>query len=340
MPEQNTFLRTLVAVAAVAGALTLGGAPLAQAGKLNWDMPNEYPATSVQGEGDQYFSKLLHEKSGGEIEITHHFGGALGLKSKDQLDAVGDGAVVLANTFIPPLGGIDPIFLLSSLPFLSSNVDEAKLLYEVAKPYYDKVLQTHNQKLLYASPWPSSGLWGKAPLDSKAAIANLKMRTYDANGTKVFRAAEAAPLQMSWADIVPGLSTGTIDGVLTSIEAGLSASFNDYASHFTALNYDSTINLVTINLDTWNDLSDAQREAVLAAASETEAYVWSNLGNVVAASYETAAGRGVTVVPSVPAEFRDYLQAAAAPVVEAWVEKMGADGEGLLEEYRKAQAAQ
>lgn len=303
-----------------------------------WDMPNEYPATSVQGEGDKYFAGLLKEKTKGEIEIAHHFGGALGLKSKDQLDAVGDGAVVLANTFIPPLGGIDPIFLLSSLPFLSSNTEEAHTLYKVAKPYYEKVLAKYNQKLLYSSPWPSSGLWGKQALTDNGAITNLKMRTYDANGTKVFKNAGSAPIQLSWADIVPQLSTGGIDGVLTSIEAGLSASFNDYVSHFTALNYDSTINLVTMNLDVWNSLSPEMQKAVAEAAQEAEVHVWSNTTNVVQENYAVARERGMTVVEEVPANFRSELKQAASAVVAEWMEKMGPQGEELLDQYRAALA--
>ncbi|MDO6564541.1 TRAP transporter substrate-binding protein [Amphritea sp. 1_MG-2023] len=301
-----------------------------------WDMPDEYPATSVQGEGDKYFAAVLKDKSNGEIEIAHHFGGALGFKSKDQLDAVGDGAVVLANTFIPPLGGIDPIFLLSSLPFLSSNIEEAKTLYNVAKPEYQRVLTKYNQKLLYSSPWLSSGLWGKEALINNDVVNNLKMRTYDVNGTKVFRNAGSAPIQLSWADIVPQLSTGGIDGVLTSIEAGLSGSFNDYVSHFTALNYDSTINLVTINLDTWNDLSPELQQAVTDAAAETEAHLWTGLKGIVEETYAEARGKGLIVVEDVPTSFRSELKSSAQPIIQEWLEKMGPRGEKLLAEYRAA----
>ncbi|MDP5291813.1 TRAP transporter substrate-binding protein [Oceanimonas sp. CHS3-5] len=307
-----------------------------QAAPMVWDMPNEYPATSVQAEGDRYFGEQLKRESGGQIEIMHHFGGALGLKSKDQLDAVGDGAVVIANTFIPPLGGIDPIFLLSSLPFLSSSSEEARLLFEAARPEYERVLEKHNQRLLYASPWPSSGLWGKQEASTMSAVNGLKMRTYDANGTKVFRNTNSAPIQLSWADIIPQLSTGGIEGVLTSIEAGLSASFNDYVSHFTALNYDSTINLITMNQDAWDELSPEQQQAVVRAAEQTETYVWSHIDQVVNESYADARSRGVTVVETVPAEFRDQLKQAAQPVLEEWVSKMGPKGEQLLSEYRKA----
>lgn len=305
-----------------------------QAAPMVWDMPNEYPATSVQAEGDRYFGEQLKRESGGQIEIMHHFGGALGLKSKDQLDAVGDGAVVIANTFIPPLGGIDPIFLLSSLPFLSSNSQEARQLFEVARPEYERVLAKYNQKLLYASPWPSSGLWGKQEASTMSAVNGLKMRTYDANGTKVFRNTGSAPIQLSWADIIPQLSTGGINGVLTSIESGLSASFNDYVSHFTALNYDSTINLITMNQDAWDDLSPDLQQAVLKAAAQTEAHVWRNIDQVVSENYANARSRGVTVVETVPTEFREQLKQAAQPVLDEWVSKMGTKGEQLLSEYK------
>jgi len=306
------------------------------ADEIVWDMPNEYPATSVQGEGDVIFSSLLKEKTDGQIRIAHHFGGALGLRSKDQLDAVGDGLVQVANTFIPPLGGIDPIFLLSSLPFLSSNTEEARMLFDVARPAYDRVLSKFNQRLLYSSPWPSSGIWGKAPLVTHDSINNLKVRTYDANGTLVFRNISSAPIQLSWADIVPQLSTGGIDAVLTSIESGLSSSFNDYVGYFTAINYDSTINLVTINNDVWEDLSPELQAAVTAAARETEDQLWANASEVIRRGYVEAERRGVTVVNDVPDNFRQELQDASTPVIEAWASKMGPDGRKILGDYRAA----
>lgn len=300
-----------------------------------WDMPNEYPAGSVQGEGDRHFAELLKTKSQGDIKIVHHFGASLGFRSKDQLDAVADGAVVIANTFVPPLGGINPIFVLSSLPFLVSDANEAFTLYEVARPYYDKELARYNQKLLYSSPWPASGLWGARAYDKHETVKGLKLRTYDPNGTLVFKAAGAAPVQLSWADIVPQLSTGGIEGVLTSIESGLSASFNDYTKFFTAINYTTPINMVTMNLDTWKKLPVDKQQAVLDAAKETENFLWAGLDSVIKRNYEVAAARGVTIVKEVNPDFHQYLQKQAEPVIAAWVERAGKDGQALISEYRQ-----
>lgn len=317
-------------------ALSLIYVTSVSAADIVWDMPNEYPATSIQGRGDTIFSTLLKEKSDGKIEIAHHFGGALGLKSKDQLDAVGDGIVQVANTFIPTLGGIDSIFLLSSLPFLSSNTEEARILFDTARPTYERVLAKFNQRLLYSSPWLSSGIWGKEPMVSQDVVDNLKIRSYDSNSTAVFRNMDSAPVQLSWADIVPQLSTGGIDAVLTSVESGLSSSFNDYVTHFTAINYDSTINLVTINRDVWEGLSPELQEAVTAAAEETEDRVWGNVAAVIDESYAEAKSRGVTIVSEIPEEFREDLQNSSTSVIESWASKMGSDGQQILDRYQAA----
>ena len=86
---------------------------------ITWQMANEYPATSIHGEGDQFFARELSERSSGRIAITHSFDAALGYRSKDLLDAVARGAVPVADMYIGALGDIHPIFLLPSLPFLA-----------------------------------------------------------------------------------------------------------------------------------------------------------------------------------------------------------------------------
>ena len=104
-------------------ALLLAAAPAA-AQTITWQMANEYPATSIHGEGDQFFARELAERSSGRIVITHSFDAALGYRSKDLLDAVARGAVPVADMYIGALGDIHPIFLLPSLPFLAVTPEQ------------------------------------------------------------------------------------------------------------------------------------------------------------------------------------------------------------------------
>ncbi len=318
-------------VAATIWAMPYGAAEAGQ----KWDMANEYNATSLHAEGDRLFAKLLAEKTGGDIEIVHHFGGAIGYKSKDQLDAVGDGALPIADTYVGPLGGIDPMFLLPSLPFLAATAEEARILYEVAKPHYEKVFADNNQKLLWVSPWPPSGIWAKKPADSMAALENLKIRTYDANGTITLKAAGAAAIQLSWADVVPQLSTGGIQAVLTSAEGGTNAKFWEHLSHFTEINYAMPLNMVHINLDTYNGLSAEQQQAVLDSAQAAGDLVWNLAVERVAMNYAEMEANGLTIVQGVDGGYLGALSEAGKEAVAQWLVKTGDTGAAILAEYKQ-----
>ena len=311
-------------------AMTLSGA---QAADYQWDMANEYNDTSIHAEGDKLFSERLAELSDGAIEITHHFGGAIGFKSKDQLDAVGDGALPIANTYVGPLGGIEPMFLLPSLPFLAATTEEGRRLYEIARPEYERIFADNNQKLLYASPWPPSGIWAGEPVAGMEDLQNLKIRTYDANGTITLRAAGAAPIQLSWADVVPQLSTGGIEAVLTSAEGGTNAKFWEHLSHFTEVNYAMPLNMVHINLDTWESLSPELQEAVLEAARAAEDHVWEAVQTRVRENYTAMEEAGMTVVTEVPDDYLAALREAGSEARADWLEKTGETGQAILDSY-------
>ena len=308
---------------------------MANAAEINWDMANEYNDTSIHAEGDKVFAKALEEKSGGKIKITHHFGGSIGFKSKDQLDAVGEGALPIADTYVGPLGGIDPMFLLPSLPFLAATPEDARRLYDIAKPHYEKIFDANNQKLLYSSPWPPSGIWAKKAVDNKGALTNLKIRTYDANGTVTLKEAGAAPIQLSWADVVPQLSTGGISAVLTSAEGGTNSKFWEHLSHFTEVNYAMPLNMVHINKDVWNGLSPELQKAVLEAAQVAEDRNWNAVKARVEQNYADMKANNMTVVQGVSAEFLGELNAAGQKALESWLEKTGDTGKAIMDAYNK-----
>ena len=327
------FGRILAIIACL--ALVLAAAP-APAETIKWDMANEYPPKSIHGENDAYFSKLLSEKSKGQIVITHHYGASLGYKSKDQYDAVTDGALPIADTYVGPLRGIHPIFLLSSLPFLARTIDDAKTLWTVSADYYNKVLEKSGQILLWVSPWPPSGIWAKKPIKTLDDLKNLKIRTYDPNGTITFKNIGAAPIQLSWADVVPQLGTGGIDAVLTSAEGGVSAKFWDLLSHFSEINYCAPLNMIHMNKGVFDGLSDELKKAVMDTAKEANEHSWEAAKTRVAQNYKDMREHGMTVVEDVPDDLKAKLAEAGKPAVEEWLQKMGGDGEKMLADYNKA----
>ncbi|MDW3181363.1 TRAP transporter substrate-binding protein [Roseobacter sp.] len=318
-------------------SLTTAGAVSAQDVTLN--LSNEYSATSIHGVGDARFADLVKEKSGGSVEVIVHYGGALGYKSADHFDAVGEGALEIADTYGGALGGIDPLFLISSLPFFVTTVEEAALLYKVAEPELEKVFEENNQILLYASPWPPSGIWARDGVDSAAALDGLKIRTYDKNGTTALNEMGAAAVRLSWADVVPSISTGAIDAVLTSAEGGVSGSFWEHFDTFTEIyNYAIPLNFVHISKDVFDGLSAEQQAAVLDAAAETREASWAAIPDRLATTYGQLEENKVTVVTSANDEYRSALQAAGEAALNDWLESTGDRGQALIDAFNAAKS--
>lgn len=300
------------------------------------DLANEYPAGTIHADIADEFIKELAELTSGDVTVTAHHGGALGYRSADQLDAVGDGAVQMASSYSGAWSGINPIFLASSLPFVAPGLDQTRTLYEQAKPFYEAALEENNQVLLYATPWPPSGIWSKMPLATAEDVANLTIRTSDALGVQTMSNAGAHPIQLSWTDVVPQLSTNGINAVLTSADGGVSAQFWEYLEYYSELNYALPLQVTHMNRDALEALSDEDRAALLEAASAAEAYGWNLITERLSNNYAKLAEEGVEVSSAPSEELAALFAEAGMPVVEEWKANVGEDAVTLLSNYQKA----
>ena len=304
---------------------------------VNWDMPNEYGAASIPAEADRLFAERVKEKSGGMVVITNHFGGSLGYKSRDHWSAVEDGAVPIASTYTGVFAGIDPIFQLQSLPFVATNPEESKALLDAMRPWLEEAFAKGGQKYLLGAPWTPVGIWSKKKITDAEGLGNLKIRSYDKTGTLTLKNAGAAAIQLSWADVVPALSTGTIEAVLTSDEGGLSAKFYEYMDHFHHVGFTMGTNMIHMNQAAFDDLSPELQQAVLDAAAEVEAEAWANINDRIALNIKRLEDNGVTSVTDVPAAFIQHLRDSGDPVTAEWRERFGEEEAAkIFAAYEKA----
>ncbi len=317
MALMNFQSRSICTVLA-ALVLTLPAVRPADAQDIAWDMPNEYGETSVTGEADKVFAERLSENSGGRIVITNHFGGSLGYKSKDHWAAVEDSAVPIASTYTGVFTGFDPIFLLNNMPFMATNPVESKALIDAARPYYSEAFAKGNQILLLTEPWSPVGIWSKRPIASGEDMQGLRIRTYDKNGTITLKNIGAAAIQMSWADVVPALSTNTIEAVLTSEEGGLSANFQQFLDHYHYVNFTMGSNMVHINRDVFEALPPDLQKVVLDTAMEVEDELWAKAQDRIDLNVRRLAEAKVTAITDVPAAFIDELRSAGQQAIDEW----------------------
>ncbi|MBL6456340.1 TRAP transporter substrate-binding protein DctP [Belnapia sp. T6] len=298
-----------------------------------WRMATEYPERAIPGEGLTAFAAAVARRAGDALTVRPGFNAPDGLRSAAMPRAVAEGRLEAADAFTGALAGESPIYELSALPFLTASTEDTRRLLAAARPAYAAALAARGLDLLYATPWPASGLWSRQALPGPEALQGLRVRTYDAASTAVLRAAGAQAVQISFADALPRLRAGELDAVLSSGDGGAGARLWELLPHFTVLDYASPLSLAFCSKVALAALPEAAQAAVRQAGEETESRQFAAMATRLAENTARMQANGVTIATS-PA-LRAALAQASVPVIADWVSRVGPGGEAILATYRR-----
>jgi TRAP-type C4-dicarboxylate transport system substrate-binding protein len=327
---ENETMRRLAAVL----SLLLAFASTA-AGQTVWTMPTEYPANTMPGEGVSFFAEAIAKRAGNELSILPVFAAKGELVSARMPKAVGDGVVQAADAFGGALGAAQPVFSLSSLPFLTASTEDARRLLVESRGLYEASLANQGLKLLYTTPWPPSGLWTKEAVESAVALKDLPVRTYDAISSRVFAAAGAQAANLTFADVMPRLKDNSITAVLSSGDGGAGRRLWEYLPHFTTINYAFPLSFAFVSRASYDALSPQAKQAVDEAAKETEERQWATLASRLEANMRQMKENGVVLHSPAAADLIARLKDASGPIIDEWAANAGADSAEALRRYRQ-----
>lgn len=327
-------IRISQAVSMLAGVAASAMMAVAAQAATTLTMTTEYPATAMPGLGVSTFADQVKQKTHGEVIIDTSFDAAKGIKSAGIIDAVQERKVDAGDAFAGGLAGKYPIFGVSSLPFLADSLQKARALTKASRPAYEKLLAEHNQKLLYTTPWPASGIWSKTPIKSVADLKALSIRTYDDMSQATMTKAGAKASNISFADAMPRIAAGDVNAVLSSGDGGAGRKLWEHLPAFAEINYAMPISVATMNLDAYKALSPAQRKAIDQAAAATEAEQWKRIEGRLKANYDNMRKNGVAINSQVAPSVKKALKDAAADSLSTWKQQTGADGAAILKRYQ------
>ena len=201
---------------------------------------------------------------------------------------------------------------------MATDPTQSKALIDAARPHYAAAFAKGNQMLLLTEPWTPVGIWSKQPIRSGADMQGLKIRTYDKNGTITLKNIGAAAIQMSWADVVPALSTNAIEAVLTSEEGGLSANFQEFLNHYHYVNFTMGSNMVHMNRDVFDALPEDLQKILLDTASEVEDELWARSQHRIDQNVKRLADANVTAITDISDSFVEELKSAGQQATDEW----------------------
>ncbi|OCX66256.1 C4-dicarboxylate ABC transporter substrate-binding protein [Thioclava sp. SK-1] len=299
-------------------ASTVGTAALAE---TTWDMSVVWPEGNFHTQNAMTFADAVKEATDGEVNITVHSGGALGIKGPEGMAAVRDGLVPIADILMSQQVGENPALGVETLPYLAPTLPDLALLHKFYRPKIEEIAESMNQKLLYMVPWPGQAVYSPNQINTIEDLAGLTIRVVDANGDAFFKALGAAPLQMPWGEVIPSLAAGTIKGVTTSSSSGVDGAFWEFMDYMNSFNWQASSNIVTVNLDAWNALSAEDQAAIEATAHQLEGQFWKNSAEEDAKKIAILEENGMTVTAPSP-ELQAALLEKAKPLWDAFKERV------------------
>ncbi len=235
-----------------------------------WDLPSAWAPTNYHGVCLKIFADEVYERTNGQVKINIHYGGALGYTGAEMLSVVRDGLVPIGDILKNAQTGEEKFFGITSLPFLAPGVVELRMLQFFTRPVEDRILEKHNQKMLYQVPWPSRNVYSKKRIDTLEDLKGLKIRVVSKEDSDLFTLLGATPIQMPWGEVVTSLATGVIDGVATSSSSGVDGKFWEFLGYASRWNWHSSEDMVNVNLDAWNRLTPELRKIIETTARELE----------------------------------------------------------------------
>lgn len=333
--------RLLLGSAGLAAGLASPWVSRAQALKSEYKLSVVGNRPIPLSEGAFQWAELVTERTQGRINVKVYPGSQLvGGDQTRELLAMRQGVIDFTVSSTINLSPQIREMTLFSMPFLMPGHRAFDALIN-GEPGRD-LFQVLAQREVVPLAWGENGFReisnSRRPIRTPEDLRGLKIRfAAGAIFADIYNALGANPVQMSFADLQPALSTGAVDGQENPINLFLAFKMDTLAQrHLTVWNYCADAGIFHVARSVWESFSKADQEIIAESAKEAArrqiAAARKGIGDGDRSSFDELAKRNVAVVELTDAEKQAFARATRS-VFDAWASRIGAD---LV---RKAEAA-
>ncbi len=322
------MLRALATAAAVT-ALSAGFA----GAQTKWDMPTAYPATNFHTENAAQFAKDVDAATAGKVKIQIHANASL-FKAPEIKRAVQGNQAQLGEILLVNFENENALYGADGVPFLATSYADAMKLWKAQKPLIQALLEKQGMTVLYTVPWPPQGIYSKKPLASAADMKGLKFRSYSPATARLAELVGAQPVTIQAAELAQALATGVVESYISSGSTGFDTKTYEHVKYW----YDTQAwlpkNAVIVNKKAWDALGKGEQDAVSKAAAAAETRGWKISEEKNGWYVDQLKGKGMSIEKPSPQLSADLKKAGEA-LLGDWLKKAGADGQKLVDDYKK-----
>ncbi|MFB9136094.1 TRAP transporter substrate-binding protein [Vibrio olivae] len=323
------LIRPLMKHSLIAATLLTSATSMAS---TRWDMATPYVDSIHHTQNIIQFANEVKQATDGELDIVVHSGASL-IKHTEIPRAIRTRQVPIGEVFIGILGNSDPIYKLDNIPFLATNFEQAKALYQASKATLERKLDKDGMMLLYSVPWPPQGIYSQSPINTIEDIKGGKMRAYSPTLSRLSVLLDATPTTVQTVEIPQAFSTGIIDMMITSPTTGVSSQAWDYLDNYTDVQAWIPKNMVIVNKRAFKRLPKDIQTALVDAAANAEQRGWEMAQKETTEKTQQLADNGIAVAePS--DELMESLKSVGDVMAKEWAQEAGQEGKAILDAYQ------
>ncbi len=283
------------------------------------------------------FKEEVEDRSGGTITVRIHHSASLAGDTQG-VELLQSGALDIASAGTNNMSQFTDLFLVFDLPYIfeDSAATHRVLNGDVGEEIKESFEAEQNLKLLfYADPGSQRDVMNtehevRVPDDIsgmrfRSAESPIEIATIEALG--------AVAIPISWVEVYSALEQGVIQGQLQQYHWAVTANHEEIIKHVTETGGIHAIHLAIMNLNTFNDLSGNQQQAVLEAAEVAQDFNFSNAPGFVEDLRQEMIDGGVEVLQLTDEEREQWVSAATA----VWDDFRDQIPDGLIERIQEAQ---
>jgi tripartite ATP-independent transporter DctP family solute receptor len=319
--------RSALALGLGAGATLMMPSILrAQSLTLRYGHNNE-PA-SVAGAQADWFAEAVGKHSGGDIKVDVYPSSQLG-KLQELAEAVSLGTIAFSHNTAGGIGALYEPFQALDTPYLYRDIDHLMKVMDVNSPVMQELNQgliaAANCRVIYAHYFGRRNLTANKAVLSPADLAGEKIRAVPFPiYTTAIEGMGAAPVPVDWSEVPTALATGVVAGQENPVNVILTVKLYEVQSHLMLTGHMSNAEVVVMNEDAWQGLSDAQKEAVTAASAEIRDRATSAIEDNEEKDTQALRDAGMTVIgPEDGLDVDAFRESVSTLVEERFGEKYG-----------------
>lgn len=300
---------------------------------INWK------AVTLHRNGPNYdkwlwFKEEAAKRTDGRLQVEIMTYPELGLTGADVLRVMASGLISLAEVSSGYVSADFPLIEGTDLPGLISDLDGARKAYDswteaVVAPNSDKV-----GGVPYSTfAWGPIYLMTRDAVESMSDIKGMKIRVFAPAQARYIEEFGAEPISMPISEVYSALQRGTIDGMITGLDQLKPMAAWEITPNITDIGIAPLGAYLVISQRAWDGLPDDVRAVLKDMQAEFTDVGWAGSARVVEEGFAIAKEHKMTVkVPAPEAIRAEFSTVAKEVMVPWWVERVGPEGEKLLNE--------